>query len=95
MSSRHEYQEEITTTLDALTLAVAELQAKTKAQEMLINSLLLALRRSNPDLPSITLAFFNEFKELGLTDLLNVGAELEVEYFNTEVNKIQNSIGSI
>ena len=61
MSSRYESKEDITATLDALTLAVAELQSKSKAQEMLINSLLLALRRSNLDLPTVTLEFFNQF----------------------------------
>ena len=95
MSSRHESQEEIAATLDALTVEVAKLQEKSKAQEMLINSLILVLHRSNNEISSVVLEFFNEFNELGLIDLLNQASELEVEYFRNEVTRVQNTLGLI
>ena len=94
MTSRYDSKDEITLSLNALTLAFAELKAKTETQEMMIKSLILVLRRSNPDIASNILDFFVQFTELGLSDLLNEASEIEIECFKFEFEKAKKILNT-
>jgi len=95
MTSRKDSPEEIQATLDALTLECANLKAMYQAMDTMVFALISVLTKSDSALPQkvddLTWRF-GEFKEV---QLLNEAAELELEFFKREMDRISSVLAAI